>query len=975
MKEGDVSREQPATGPKENGDLRLSVAGFELADEFRGHRADDGRKFAIVHLRGRSRLAMEMPAIALREDAAPGETARVGQVFEYKRGELLIRLVTDGIWAFPADPLSEPSATTPMFLPDVTAGFPLAFQVPADATSFRLDCDFPAMKLSTESDLRIPAPIVFPLRGEEPAGPRGALAAADDPPLRVAVLDVREADRFAGRDSGKEERYVVFDVAFRNGAPEGAALDPYERFRLAWGDRNPARADHATKLGPRPAAGPAFLPPGRARAFELVWKVPRDVGKVELLWSGVGQNVSFPFDLGVERERKETLETAPAAAASNGAAPKSAPEPVVPAQREPKGLEGFGIDGAAVNRAIREGREFLWRYVQEEDLKKRGRFGDRREHVLAALALLHARALEEFPDLDGAIRELMATARLGGTYEKSLYLMLVRAYGDPAFYPRAAEVAQSIVNDQGPDGSWSYGTSIPRVRPEEEEEPATADAAPARRDGPFAVTGGEPPEEREEPEAPAFEPHEIERTVPWDEGKDGDNSCSQFAILGLRSAAAFGARAPRRTWERAVASFAGRQGDDGAWGYGSYGAYGSMTCAGLCSLALARDALGEPEPTKGADLRAGLRWLADHFTTARNPGQNEWAYYYVYSVERVGRILDTEFVGPFEWYPMGVRTLLARQGPDGGWIGAGKEQDPRIATSFALLFLTRATEKLRPDPDEASPRPGADRPEEPGRLVTGVESAPDRTYFFVLDCSGSMRGQVDGREKFEIARGALREIVEGLPDGARVALRAYGHRYFAIDEKANEDSELLVPPGPLDRGKFEATLARLRPKGKTPLAFSVAQTARDLRGPTTVILLTDGGEDTIPRGDPVAAAEKLGGRDGVRLRVVGLDIGRPDWTRQLRAMADAAGGTYTPAGDRAELLDVLRASAGGAPSAFTVVDAEGEKVAEGKFGDTVPLPVGRYRLRTTFGGKPVETAFSVSSGQTVRIRWDPEEGR
>lgn len=63
----------------------------------------------------------------------------------------------------------------------------------------------------------------------------------------------------------------------------------------------------------------------------------------------------------------------------------------------------------------------------------------------------------------------------------------------------------------------------------------------------------------------------------------------------------------------------------------------------------------------------------------------------------------------------------------------------------------------------------------------------------------------------------------------------------------------------------------------------------------TVLLLTDGGEDTQPRRDPVVAAAPYAKLKNVKLRIVGFNINREDWTKQLHEMAIAAQGTYLPA--------------------------------------------------------------------------------
>jgi hypothetical protein len=656
----------------------------------------------------------------------------------------------------------------------------------------------------------------------------------------------------------------------------------------------------------------------------------------------------------------------------------SGPATAPPVHREPKGLQGFGIDPADVNRAIDRGRRFLWNYLKDGRITDRRPFGNHRNHLLAALALLHADGVAELPDFDAHLRTLLATAALRTTYEMGLYLMAVRSYGDPAFYPRAAEVAQALVDQQGPEGSWSYGKSLPAVKPKPRAEagPAAepAEDAPTVRDGPFAVTGGAPPapSEAEGLEAPTWSGGPLTRRVPWNEGKNGDNSCTQFALLGLRAAKSMGMAVPAKTWENALAHFRRVQLPEGAFGYTTSGPSGSMTCAGISAIALTRYGLGETGAEQDPAIDRALYWLACRFRPDRNPRKNDWHYYWIYSLERVGRLLDTEFIGPWEWYPLGVRSLLARQGGDGSWVGEGTEKEPEIATSFALLFLTRATEELasKAPPRRPAPPPG------PGRLVTVANAPSASRYYFILDASGSMRAWIEGQSRFDLARQSIRDLVAGLPSGAEVALRVYGHRHARNEDAANRDSALELPLAPLDLGKFERTLGRLEARGKTPLAYSLSETAKDIRrirGPVHVVLLTDGGEEAEPPRDPVAAARELKAAGDVHLTIIGFAIGLPDSQQQLEKMAEAAGGTRRFTRDKAELIESLNAAARAQPAPFTVVDEEGATVGEGVFGDELELASGSYRLRTASADGPVEVEFHVRPGRTVRIAWDPTD--
>jgi len=134
-------------------------------------------------------------------------------------------------------------------------------------------------------------------------------------------------------------------------------------------------------------------------------------------------------------------------------------------------------------------------------------------------------------------------------------------------------------------------------------------------------------------------------------------------------------------------------------------AWGSMTCAGIASLAIARDQLvrlkGGPLPPRRAreieDLMlSGWGWLDRHWTIDRHPlkPRNGWYYYYLYNLERAGVLTRVRLVGGKDWYFEGAVQLLARQKKNGSWNehGGGNITE----TCFALLFLKRATAPLTP---------------------------------------------------------------------------------------------------------------------------------------------------------------------------------------------------------------------------------------------------------------------------------------
>ena len=105
-------------------------------------------------------------------------------------------------------------------------------------------------------------------------------------------------------------------------------------------------------------------------------------------------------------------------------------------------------------------------------------------------------------------------------------------------------------------------------------------------------------------------------------------------------------------------------------------------------------------------------------------------------------------------------------------------------------------------------------------FTAGVAAADDRTII-VLDASGSMWGQIDGKSKIEIAREALFGVVGKLDTSSSVGLMAYGHRV----KGECTDIELIVEPRPGSTQAINSAVQNIKPKGKTPLTDAVRQAA------------------------------------------------------------------------------------------------------------------------------------------------------
>lgn len=114
---------------------------------------------------------------------------------------------------------------------------------------------------------------------------------------------------------------------------------------------------------------------------------------------------------------------------------------------------------------------------------------------------------------------------------------------------------------------------------------------------------------------------------------------------------------------------------------------GSRTCGGATVVAMCRMYNKGFKLTKEAEERelSAINWLIDHWKVDGDPEGN-WHYYYLYGLERVGSILEIDYIGNHPWYLEGAKYIIDHQG-GGGW---GNEEN----TCFAVLFLKQATKRI-----------------------------------------------------------------------------------------------------------------------------------------------------------------------------------------------------------------------------------------------------------------------------------------
>lgn len=249
--------------------------------------------------------------------------------------------------------------------------------------------------------------------------------------------------------------------------------------------------------------------------------------------------------------------------------------------------------------------------------------------------------------------------------------------------------------------------------------------------------------------------------------------------------------------------------------------------------------------------------------------------------------------------------------------------------------------------------------------ITPASAEPAATII-ILDGSGSMWGEIEGRPKLEIARETVASALSGMPADRSLGLMAYGHR----TRGDCDDIELLVPPAPGTSAQILSAVRAMRFQGKTPLTEAVRRAAATLRSTeeaATVVLITDGLETCAA--DPCALANELEA-SGVDFtaHVIGFGLTRAE-SSKVACIADNTGGRYFEAKDAAGLADALNTAVVAAPQTTTPGLT---------FFDDVGFRGGSYRITAdtpNFQAVPFAPGLDGSANDTARSlkavgRWE-----
>lgn len=353
-----------------------------------------------------------------------------------------------------------------------------------------------------------------------------------------------------------------------------------------------------------------------------------------------------------------------------------------------------------VKDAVEQGTQALWGIVSRiseytfnltdhHDIKHTMRYD---EMVLYTLAHCGVIKDERFNALVERVLELP----LDRTYHVVLHAMALEAIDRDAYQAKIADCAQFLVDNQCANGQWGYGTETPAENWKKIQYGKAVVTGTKKEGG--GNTGKEVkinPGSTKSVKTNAYKAVKRKQLG----GPSGDNSNTQYALLGLRACKEARIFIPDDTLKAAKKWLESSQGAEGGWAYCPDGqianstAYGSMTLGGLSSLCIVKFYLGEFKPgQKDKNIDRAMNWVVKKYSVSVNPDtdRQDYFYYYLYAMERAGVLAEVEKFGDHNWYIDGCTELVNRQETNGMW-----NKNNVSDTCFALLFLKLATKPLK----------------------------------------------------------------------------------------------------------------------------------------------------------------------------------------------------------------------------------------------------------------------------------------
>jgi hypothetical protein len=384
------------------------------------------------------------------------------------------------------------------------------------------------------------------------------------------------------------------------------------------------------------------------------------------------------------------------------------------------------VDEGGIEKSVKAGVEALKKFQKADGTWPHTQIG---ATALAGLALMECGVKPDEDCLKAAAKNVRENSMfITQTYSIALSLLFLDRLDNPADVPLIESLGIRLLAGQNSAGGWGY--YCPKLDEGEIRRLTTVVKDGAVLKGRKGL-GKLPPKGKRTTKDLSKEARAQLVTPPRNKQPElgimphGDNSNTQFAMLAVWVGRRYGL--PAAVSLKAVDTrFRRSQNPDSGWGYlpssrtdglvriaagdNMHASKATMTCAGLLALALGHGVLAEADRTrdpkigkrdisKDRQLRNGLQTLSTAIGAPSKLGRKGKrltamptatgrAYYFLWSLERVGVALDLKTIGKKDWYAWGSELLLANQQADGSW--RGEFADCGADTAFALLFLKQA---------------------------------------------------------------------------------------------------------------------------------------------------------------------------------------------------------------------------------------------------------------------------------------------
>lgn len=185
---------------------------------------------------------------------------------------------------------------------------------------------------------------------------------------------------------------------------------------------------------------------------------------------------------------------------------------------------------------------------------------------------------------------------------------------------------------------------------------------------------------------------------------------------------------------------------------------------------------------------------------------------------------------------------------------------------------------------------------------------------FIIDLSNSMNERLENDTKYNQMIKTIKEILPKIAPKTEIGLRIYGHRIGFTPIEACRASTLAAPIAPNNTSNIEYSLSKHKPRGMTPITFSLKQAIKydfmGFTGKKHIILLTDGGEN-CDESPCKFVMELIKIRRDIQIDVIAFNIDNNSDLEQLRCTALVTSGKFYNAKTTAQLYNGFNKSIDG----------------------------------------------------------------